>query len=50
MDEYVGEFLFDKFQPYHFYCDHSVDYLIPEEGDKDSYLSKYTYHNEGNII
>lgn len=42
MDEYVGEFLFDKFQPYHFYCDHSVDYFIPEEGDKDSYLSKYT--------
>jgi hypothetical protein len=41
MDEYVGDFLFDKFQPYHFYCHRSVDYLIPEEGDRDSYLSKY---------
>ncbi|PNF33088.1 hypothetical protein B7P43_G15848 [Cryptotermes secundus] len=39
MDEYVGEFLFDKFQPYHFYCDTSVDYLIPDEGDRDSYLN-----------
>lgn len=42
MDEYMGEFLFDKFQLYHFYCDHSVDYVIPEEGDRGSYLSKYT--------
>jgi hypothetical protein len=42
MDEYIGDFLFDTFQSYHFCCDHSVDYLIPEEGDRDSYLSKYT--------
>jgi dynein heavy chain len=50
MDEYMGDFLFDIFQPYHFYCDQSVDYLIPEEGDRDGYISKYTGHIEGNVI
>jgi hypothetical protein len=43
MDEYIGDFLFDSFQPYHFYCDHSADYLIPGGDDTDSYLSKFAY-------
>lgn len=38
MNEYMGDFLFDKFQPYHFYCDDTVDYLIPPNGDKDEYI------------
>lgn len=29
MDEYLGDFLFDTFQPFHFYRDESVDYRIP---------------------
>ncbi|CAL1680177.1 unnamed protein product [Lasius platythorax] len=37
MDEYFGDFLFDEFQPFHFYKD-TVDYVIPPEGDRDDYL------------
>jgi hypothetical protein len=29
MDEYMGDFLFDTFQPFHFYHDENVDYKIP---------------------
>jgi hypothetical protein len=29
MDEYMGDFLFDTFQPFHFYRDDNVDYKIP---------------------
>lgn len=29
MDEYMGDFLFDTFQPFHFYRDDSVDFSIP---------------------
>lgn len=38
MDEYFGDFLFDEFQPFHFYKDDIVDYVIPPEGDRDNYL------------
>lgn len=37
MDEYFGDFLFDTFQPFHFYKDNEVDYVIPSAGDKDQY-------------
>ncbi|XP_041455872.1 dynein heavy chain 10, axonemal-like [Lytechinus variegatus] len=37
MDEYMGDFIFDTFQPFHFYCNESVDYCIPEYGPKDNY-------------
>ena len=40
MNEYMGDFLFDTFQPYHFYCDQSVDYAILNESDKDGYIGK----------
>ena len=40
----MGDFLFDTFQPFHFYHDDSVDYFIPEAVDgaisKDIY-TKY---------
>ena len=29
MDEYMGDFIFDTFQPFHFYKDDKVDYFIP---------------------
>ncbi|KZC13452.1 Dynein heavy chain 10, axonemal [Dufourea novaeangliae] len=38
MDEYFGDFLFDVFQPFHFYHNQHVDYVIPEEGERDDYL------------
>lgn len=38
MDEYFGDFLFDAFQPFHFYQDENVDYVIPPEGERDDYL------------
>lgn len=31
MNEYMGDFLFDPFQPFHFYQDEMVDYVIPPE-------------------
>jgi len=37
MDEYMGDFLFDAFQPFHFYVDETVDYRIPDEGAKEVY-------------
>lgn len=30
MDEYMGDFIFDTFQPFHFYADEKVDYFIPK--------------------
>ena len=30
MDEYMGDFIFDTFQPFHFYVDEKVDYFIPK--------------------
>lgn len=38
MDEYMGDFLFDEFQPFHFYHDPSVDYTIPEDGVRETYI------------
>jgi dynein heavy chain len=40
MDEYMGDFIFDTFQPFHFYVNETVDYRIPEDGARDNY--KYT--------
>lgn len=40
MDEYMGDFLFDTFQPFHFYTDDSVDYTIPPEGSREDYIGK----------
>ncbi|CAH1801914.1 unnamed protein product [Owenia fusiformis] len=37
MDEYMGDFIFDTFQPFHFYQNDDVDYRIPEEGPRDNY-------------
>lgn len=40
MDEYMGDFLFDTFQPFHFYHDLNVDYIIPECQNRDEYIGK----------
>ena len=44
MDEYFGDFLFDEFQPFHFYHDDDVDYIVPEDGNREMYIGK-----EGNL-
>lgn len=37
----MGDFLFDEFQPFHFYHDSTVDYVIPEDGVRETYIGKY---------
>ncbi|XP_050527907.1 dynein axonemal heavy chain 10 [Daktulosphaira vitifoliae] len=39
MEEYFGDFLFDEFQPFHFYKDENVDYSLPISGSKEDYLN-----------
>ena len=52
MDEYMGDFIFDTFQPFHFYHNETVDYVIPADGTRYiitlittylSYLSTYLH-------
>jgi dynein heavy chain len=38
MDEYMGDFIFDTFQPFHFYKNEEVDYCIPPGSHKDDYI------------
>jgi dynein heavy chain len=38
MEEYMGDFIFDTFQDFHFYTDDTVDYNIPAYLDKDAAL------------
>ena len=38
MDEYMRDFIFDTFQPFHFFKNVDVDYCIPEDGNKDTYV------------
>lgn len=40
MDEYMGDFLFDTFQPFHFYRDGSVDYRIPIAQKRQEFIGK----------
>lgn len=40
MDEYMGDFIFDTFQPFHFYHNEEVDYKITEDGPRDNYTGK----------
>lgn len=40
MDEYMGDFLFDTFQPFHFYRDESVDYRIPIAQSRQDFIGE----------
>jgi len=44
MDEYMGDFIFDTFQPFHFYHNDNFDYHIPADGPRDSYIGQF--HSE----
>ena len=37
LNEYLGDFLFDAFQPFHFYVNEEVDYVVPASGHRDVY-------------
>jgi hypothetical protein len=39
IDEYFGDFLFDEYQPFHFYKSDVVDYVLPPEGEYEDYLN-----------
>ena len=43
MNEYMGDFLFDAFQPFHFYKDENTDYCLPDEEVvlKEDFIGKY---------
>ena len=47
MDEYMGDFIFDTFQPFHFYMDDTVDYNIPDDTDIDPQHPKDIYMGRG---
>uniref|UniRef100_UPI000FC45FB7 Dynein axonemal heavy chain 10 n=1 Tax=Bos taurus TaxID=9913 RepID=UPI000FC45FB7 len=38
MDEYLGDFLFDTFQPFHFFWNKEVDYKIPPGDVKEKFV------------
>lgn len=40
MDEYLGDFIFDTFQPFHFFHNKDVDYKIPSNGNKETYIGQ----------
>lgn len=40
MDEYMGDFLFDTFQPFHFYHDEHVDYKIPIAQQRQEFIGE----------
>lgn len=40
MDEYLGDFIFDTFQPFHFFHNDDVDYRIPEGTSKDDFVGE----------
>lgn len=39
MEEYFGEFMVDEFQRFYFYHDQETNYILPEDGEKEDYLS-----------
>ncbi|XP_072908128.1 dynein axonemal heavy chain 10 [Hemitrygon akajei] len=40
MEEFLGDFIFDTFQPFHFFHNNEVDYKIPKDGSKDDYTDE----------
>lgn len=40
MDEYLGDFIFDTFQPFHFFRNKEVDYKIPRGDVKEKFVGE----------
>lgn len=42
MDEYLGDFVFDEYQSFHFYADSNFDYKIPDNlKAKEDFLGEF---------
>lgn len=39
LSEYMGDFLFDAFQPFHFFQSGNVDYTVPKAYSRDAFLT-----------
>ncbi|RKO94122.1 dynein heavy chain and region D6 of dynein motor-domain-containing protein [Blyttiomyces helicus] len=39
LDEYLGDFLFDSFQPFFFFSNSQIAYKVPMHGQRDDYLT-----------
>ncbi|EGF80533.1 hypothetical protein BATDEDRAFT_25191 [Batrachochytrium dendrobatidis JAM81] len=39
LDEYLGDFLFDSFQPFYFFANSHVQYKVPMWGSRDDYMT-----------
>lgn len=53
MDEYMGDFIFDDFQKFHFYMDQNVDYSIPSgkmHEDLAHYVEKLPLSNTPHVF
>lgn len=50
MNEYMGDFIFDKFQPFHFYVDERVDYIIPTADVPEANFMKEMFLGNDYII
>lgn len=47
MDEYLGDFIFDTFQPFHFFRNKEVDYRIPHGDVKEKFVGETSPSPEG---
>ena len=39
LEEYLGDFIFDTFQPFYFFANNTIQYKVPMAGSKDDYIS-----------
>jgi dynein heavy chain len=39
LEEYLGDFIFDTFQPFYFFANNTIQYKVPMSGSKDDYIS-----------
>lgn len=46
MDEYLGDFIFDTFQPFHFFRNKEVDYKIPAGNVKEKFVGEISQRSE----
>lgn len=49
MDEYLGDFIFDTFQPFHFFRNKEVDYKIPVGDVKDKFVGELFQGEESSL-
>lgn len=39
LEEYLGDFIFDSFQPFYFFANHAIQYKVPMAGARDDYIT-----------